>query len=193
MAIRLIVGLGNPGEQYAATRHNVGFWWVDEIARRKNASLRLEKQFDGLAAKILFAEQAVWLLEPQTYMNLSGRAVKALASFYKMQPEEILVVHDELDLLPGTVKLKYGGGHGGHNGLKDIFAHLGTPHFWRLRLGIGHPGNRSQVVNFVLKPPMQAEKALIELASQQALDVLPELLNGQFEQAMRRLHSRVSP
>ena len=189
MAIRLIVGLGNPGIEYAATRHNAGFWWVDEIARREGVTLRAESKFQGLAVKVRLAGQEVWLLEPQMYMNASGRSVVALANFYKILPHEILIVHDELDLLPGVVKLKYGGGHGGHNGLKDITASLSSPNFWRLRLGIGHPGDKSQVVDFVLKPPQRAETELIEVASQQALEILPEMVNGQFEQAMHRLHT----
>lgn len=189
MAIRLIVGLGNPGAEYAATRHNAGFWWVDEIAHRVSASLRVESKFQGLAAKVRLSGQEVWLLKPQTYMNISGRAVAALANFYKILPEEILIVHDELDLPPGTVKLKYGGGHGGHNGLKDITAQLSTANFWRLRIGIGHPGDKSRVASFVLTPPLRTERESIDVASQQALEVLPELINGQFEQAMHRLHT----
>jgi PTH1 family peptidyl-tRNA hydrolase len=191
MAIRLIVGLGNPGSEYEKTRHNAGFWWVDHIASRVKATLRLESKFHGLFAKVLLHEHDVWLLEPQTFMNLSGRAVVALAAFYKILPNEILVVHDELDLLPGTAKLKYGGGHGGHNGLKDINAHLSTPNYWRLRLGIGHPGDRSQVVNYVLKPPRREEQELIDVASAKAQDILPELIRGQFEQAMHRLHTMI--
>jgi PTH1 family peptidyl-tRNA hydrolase len=189
MAIRLVVGLGNPGAEYAATRHNAGFWWVDEIAHRVSASLRVESKFQGLAAKVRLSGQEVWLLKPQTYMNISGRAVAALANFYKIPPEEILIVHDELDLPPGAVKLKYGGGHGGHNGLKDITAQLSTANFWRLRIGIGHPGDKARVADFVLSPPSPAERELIEVASRQALDILPEILNGQFEQAMHRLHT----
>lgn len=189
MAIRLIVGLGNPGAEYAATRHNAGFWWVDAIARREGVTLRLESKFRGLAGKARIAGQEVWLLEPQTFMNRSGQSVVALANFYKILPDEILIVHDELDLAPGTARLKHGGGHGGHNGLKDIHAHLGTPNYWRLRLGIGHPGDRAQVVNFVLKPPRQEEASLIDVAGEQALDILPELVQGRFEEAMHRLHT----
>lgn len=193
MAIRLIVGLGNPGAQYADTRHNAGFWWIDQIVRREKATLRIENKFHGLVAKIRLLGQDIWLLEPQTYMNVSGRAVFALANFYKILSEEILVVHDELDLPPGIVKLKYGGGHGGHNGLKDITAQLSTANFWRIRLGIGHPGNKAQVIDFVLKPPQRAELELIEVASQQALDIVPQLVSGQFEQAMHRLHTMNKP
>jgi PTH1 family peptidyl-tRNA hydrolase len=151
--------------------------------------MRVENKFQGLAAKVQLCEQEVWLLKPQTYMNLSGRAVAALANFYKILPDEMLVVHDELDLPPGAVKLKYGGGHGGHNGLKDITMHLSTPNFWRMRLGIGHPGDKARVADFVLSPPSPADRALIDVASQQALEILPTLLPGQFEQAMQRLHT----
>jgi PTH1 family peptidyl-tRNA hydrolase len=151
--------------------------------------MRVENKFQGLAVKVQLCEQEVWLLKPQTYMNLSGRAVAALTSFYKILPDETLVVHDELDLPPGAVKLKYGGGHGGHNGLKDITLHLSTPNFWRIRLGIGHPGDKARVADFVLSPPSPADRALIDVASQQALEILPTLLPGQFEQAMQRLHT----
>ncbi|MBY0445297.1 MAG: aminoacyl-tRNA hydrolase, partial [Burkholderiales bacterium] len=151
--IKLIVGLGNPGSDYAQTRHNAGFWWVDEVAKDANASLRHDNKFHGLAAKARLHGSDFWLLEPQTFMNRSGLSVVALAQFYKILPAEILVVHDELDIPAGQIKLKQGGGNGGHNGLKDIQAHLGTPDFWRLRVGIGHPGNKAEVANFVLKPP----------------------------------------
>ncbi|MDD5329830.1 MAG: aminoacyl-tRNA hydrolase [Sulfuricella sp.] len=191
--IRLIVGLGNPGREYADTRHNAGFWWVDAVAAEKSASLKPEKKFHGLAARLVSNAREVWLLEPDTFMNASGRAVGALAGFYKIMPEEILVVHDELDLPPGTVRLKKGGGHGGHNGLKDIVAHLGTPEFWRLRLGIGHPGHRDAVVNFVLNAPQRAERELIEEAIRGSLAALPQLLSGDFPAAMIKLHTREKP
>jgi PTH1 family peptidyl-tRNA hydrolase len=188
--IRLIVGLGNPGREYEATRHNAGFWWVDAVAAQKSASLKPEKKFHGQAARLTVNARELWLLEPDTFMNASGRAVAALANFYKIGPEEILVVHDELDLPPGEVKLKQGGGHGGHNGLKDIIAHLGTPQFWRLRLGIGHPGDRAAVVNFVLNAPQRAEQALIDDAIESSLAVLPQLLAGEFPAAMMKLHTK---
>lgn len=188
--IRLIVGLGNPGRDYEATRHNAGFWWVDAVAARKSASLRPEKKFHGMAARVTEGAREIWLLEPDTFMNASGRAVGALAGFYRIAPDEILVVHDELDLPPGTVRLKKGGGHGGHNGLKDIAAHLGTPEFWRLRLGIGHPGNRDAVVNFVLNPPQRAEQELIDAAIDASLAALPQLLSGDFAAAMIKLHTK---
>ena len=191
--IRLIVGLGNPGREYEATRHNAGFWWVDAVAAGKSAALRPEKKFHGLAARVAVGSHELWLLEPDTFMNASGRAVSALANFYKIAPDEMLVVHDELDLPPGTLRLKKGGGHGGHNGLKDIVAHLGTPEFWRLRLGIGHPGNRDAVVNFVLNAPQRAEQELIENAIHDGLAALPQLLSGDFPAAMLKLHTKEKP
>ena len=188
-SIRLIVGLGNPGREYENTRHNAGFWWLDEFARMHNLSFRSEAKFHGLAARGQLHGHEVFLLKPQTFMNVSGRAVGALAQFYKIAPAEILVVHDELDLPPGSAKLKLGGGHGGHNGLKDIIAHLGTKDFWRLRLGIGHPGERSEVVNFVLNDPRREERALIDEAMQRALDVAHLVVEGKTEAAMLKLHS----
>ncbi|MFZ3018808.1 MAG: aminoacyl-tRNA hydrolase [Gallionella sp.] len=188
-SIRLIVGLGNPGREYENTRHNAGFWWLDEFARMHNLSFRSEAKFHGLAARGQLHGHEVFLLKPQTFMNVSGRAVGALAQFYKIAPAEILVVHDELDLPPGSAKLKLGGGHGGHNGLKDIIAHLGTKDFWRLRLGIGHPGERSEVANFVLNDPRREERALIDEAMQRAQDVAYLVVEGKAEAAMLRLHS----
>jgi PTH1 family peptidyl-tRNA hydrolase len=187
--IRLIVGLGNPGPQYEATRHNAGFWWVDEFARRSGASFRPENKFHGLFARIAAHGREVMLLKPQTFMNVSGRAVGAVAQFYKIEPAAILVVHDELDLPPGSAKLKLGGGHGGHNGLKDIIAQLGTKDFWRLRIGIGHPGERSEVVNYVLHPPRKEEQEMIDEAMQRAQDVAPLVVEGKLEAAMLKLHS----
>jgi len=188
--IRLFVGLGNPGPEYETTRHNAGFWWVDEVARETGARLSNEAKFFGLAGRLKSGAHEAWLLQPMTFMNASGRAVAALARFYKIEPEEILVIHDELDLPPGQTKLKKGGGNGGHNGLKDISAHLGTPDFWRLRLGIGHPGDKNAVINFVLKPPLKEETALIEDNIQQSAKLLPMLLEGQFEAAMLKLHTK---
>ena len=155
--IRLVVGLGNPGKDYSSTRHNAGFWWVENLASIRHAQLKPENKFYGLAGRTTQGGNELWLLEPQTYMNASGRAVAALARFYKITPEEILVVHDELDLPPGEVKLKKGGGHGGHNGLRDIISQLGTTDFWRLRLGIGHPGDKAAVVDYVLNAPRREE------------------------------------
>lgn len=187
--IKLLVGLGNPGDKYAATRHNAGFWWVDLIASQTNSTLSTDAKMFGLTGK-LNPSQNKWLLKPSTFMNASGKAVAALANYYKISPAEILVIHDELDLLPGTAKLKFGGGHGGHNGLKDINSALGTPKYWRLRLGIGHPGDRNQVVNFVLNAPSKKEMMLIEESMESSAQILPELLTGDFEKAMLKLHSK---
>jgi PTH1 family peptidyl-tRNA hydrolase len=188
-SIQLIVGLGNPGNEYISTRHNAGFWWVDQVCAETGSKLNLEAKFFGNAGKLTSSSE-VWLLKPTTFMNASGRAVAALAKFYKIPPEAILVVHDELDLPPGTVKLKKGGGHGGHNGLKDISAQLGTPDFWRLRLGIGHPGDRNAVVNYVLKDPTRDEMRSIEESIDQSTSLLPLLFKGEFEAAMLKLHTK---
>lgn len=188
--IRLFVGLGNPGSEYASTRHNAGFWWIDEVARASGARLNVESKFFGLAGRLKSGAHEAWLLEPSTFMNASGRAVAALARFYKIAPEEILVIHDELDLPPGVAKLKQGGGHGGHNGLKDIAAQLGTPNFWRLRLGIGHPGEKSAVVNYVLHTPSRDEAALIEDNIHTSAHLVDMLLEGKFEAAMLKLHTK---
>ena len=187
--IKLIVGLGNPGPQYESTRHNAGFWWVDQVCTETGSKLNLEAKFFGHAGKLNGATE-IWLLKPTTFMNASGRAVGAIAKFYKITPEQILVIHDELDLPPGTTKLKKGGGHGGHNGLKDIAAQLGTPDFWRLRIGIGHPGEKSQVANFVLHAPTRDEQTVIEQNIDQSTTLLPLLLQGKFEEAMLKLHTK---
>lgn len=188
-AIRLIVGLGNPGREYARTRHNAGFWWLTQCADNLRVVLKPESRFFGVAGRRMNAAE-INLLMPQTFMNLSGKAVAALARFYKIEPDEILVVHDELDLPPGVARLKQGGGHGGHNGLKDIAAQLGSPQFWRLRLGIGHPGQKNEVANYVLTAPRADEADLIESAIIQSLDVLPEILRGDFAAAMLKLHTK---
>jgi peptidyl-tRNA hydrolase, PTH1 family len=186
--IKLIVGLGNPGREYEATRHNAGFWWVDEFARKNQIAFKNENKFHGLAARAVLHGHEVHLLKPQTFMNVSGRSVGALAQFYKIEAAQILVVHDELDLPPGSAKLKLGGGHGGHNGLKDIIAHLDTRDFWRLRIGVGHPGDRTEVVNFVLNAPRKEEQALIDGALQRAQEVAPLIIEGKLEAAMQNLH-----
>ena len=188
-SIQLIVGLGNPGNEYTGTRHNAGFWWVDQVCAETGSKLNLEAKFFGHAGKLKNSSE-VWLLKPTTFMNASGRSVGALAKFYKIPPEAILVIHDELDLPPGTIKLKKGGGHGGHNGLKDIAAHLGTPDFWRLRLGIGHPGDKNAVANYVLKDPTRDEMRAIEENIDQSTTLLPLLLKGEFEAAMLKLHTK---
>ncbi|MDO8312674.1 MAG: aminoacyl-tRNA hydrolase [Sideroxyarcus sp.] len=189
--IKLIVGLGNPGKEYEATRHNAGYWWVDELARKHNVNFKADGKFHGLVARATLHGHEVHLLKPQTFMNISGRAVGAVAQFYKIEPAQILVVHDELDLPPGSAKLKLGGGHGGHNGLKDIIAHLGTKDFWRLRVGIGHPGERDEVVNYVLNTPRKEEQILIDEALQRAQEVAPFIIEGKIEAAMLKLHSAV--
>ena len=188
-AIRLIVGLGNPGREYATTRHNAGFWWLEAFAQQHNATFKTDSKFHGLVAKVSVQGNEIWLLKPQTFMNVSGRAVGALAQFYKILPAEILVVHDELDLPPGSIKLKLGGGHGGHNGLKDIIAHLATKDFWRLRIGVGHPGDSAEVVNFVLNAPRKEEQFLIDDAMQRGHQVSSLIIEGKFEAAMLKLHS----
>jgi len=193
MSIRLIVGLGNPGAEYEQTRHNAGFWLVDNLANTlPNCRLQKESRFQALAAKARISGQDVWLLQPQTFMNLSGQAVGAIARFFKITPQEVLVVHDELDLPPGSAKLKKGGSTGGHNGLKDIAAALGTQDFWRLRLGIGHPrelGLKSQVIDFVLHRPRAEEQKLIDEAIARSLPIVPLLCAGQFDVAMKELHT----
>ncbi|PKO51899.1 MAG: aminoacyl-tRNA hydrolase [Betaproteobacteria bacterium HGW-Betaproteobacteria-20] len=187
--IKLFVGLGNPGDKYAATRHNAGFWWVDQLAAQTNSKLVLDAKFFCVAGK-LSPTADTWLLKPTTFMNASGKAVAALANYYKIAPAQILVIHDELDLQPNTAKLKKGGGNSGHNGLKDITAALGTQDFWRLRIGIGHPGDRSEVVNFVLKAPTKDEQAAINQCVDDSMQIVPYLLSGDFETAMLKLHTK---
>ena len=187
--IKLFVGLGNPGDKYETTRHNAGFWWIDQLAASSNSKLAPDAKCYGVAGKLAPIPDA-WLLKPMTFMNASGKAVAALINYYKITPSQILVIHDELDLGPGTVKLKKGGGHGGHNGLKDIAAALGTNDFWRLRLGIGHPGDRNEVVNYVLKSATKDEQAAINQCVDVSLHVVPQLLNGEFEVAMLKLHTK---
>lgn len=189
-SVQLIVGLGNPGEQYEQTRHNAGFWFVDEIARQTGEVFRPETKFLGLVAKVTINHRPVWLLKPNTFMNRSGQSIQAFANFYRIDAEAILVVHDELDLPVGTAKLKTGGGHGGHNGLRDTLAALGGRQFHRLRLGIDHPGDRKEVVNYVLKAPSKTDRQAIDDAIYAATHVLPELVMGDFPKAMNRLHTR---
>ena len=188
--IQLLVGLGNPGPEYALTRHNAGFWFVDEAAKRLGASLQPERSYFGLVGRVSQARGPLWLLKPMTFMNLSGRSVAALSRFFKIAPDETLVVHDELDLLPGQVKLKRGGSHAGHNGLKDIQAQLGSADFWRLRLGIGHPGVKAEVVDYVLRKPPNAERDAIDANIQQALSSLDLLLAGTMDQALAQIHAK---
>ena len=191
--IKLLVGLGNPGPDYDATRHNAGFWFVDGAARALKTSLAMDRSYHGLVARTTFADQTVWLLEPQTFMNLSGKSVAALARFFKINPDEILVVHDELDLPPGEAKLKFGGSHAGHNGLRDIHAQLGTSDYWRLRLGVGHPGVKSEVVHWVLKKPTLDHRIAIDQCIARALTALPALLAGDMNKAMLLIHTSKPP
>jgi PTH1 family peptidyl-tRNA hydrolase len=189
LAPRLIVGLGNPGAEYEATRHNVGFWLVDQFADKLKATLAPQGKFFGRTARA----GDLWLLQPTTFMNRSGQSVAALANFYKIAPDEILVVHDDLDLSPGGIRLKQGGGNGGHNGLKDIQARLGTPDFWRLRLGIGHPRELNlaqQVADFVLHPPRKEEMPEIEHALARCLLAWPKIAGGDYAGAQRQLHGK---
>jgi len=182
MAIQLIAGLGNPGQKYEGNRHNAGFWFCDNLARRINGTFTAEPKFHGDLLRVFMAQRDRRIAKPQTFMNLSGKTVAAVANFYKIAPQDILIVHDELDLLPGKMKIKQGGGHGGHNGLKDIQAQLGSAEFWRLRLGIGHPGDRAQVVGFVLTNPPSSERLLIDSCINHALDHIDELLNADLAQ-----------
>lgn len=191
--IKLFVGLGNPGPEYDATRHNAGFWWVDALARALKVNLAMDKGYHGLVARTTVGGQTVWLLEPQTFMNLSGKSVGALARFFKIAPEEILVIHDELDIVPGEVKLKFGGSHAGHNGLRDIHAQLGTGDYWRLRLGVGHPGVKSEVVNWVLKKPSLDHRIAIDQCIDRSLQALPHLLAGDMDKATMLIHTSKPP
>ena len=189
LALRVIVGLGNPGPEHLVTRHNAGFWFVDLLARRHGGEFRDYRKYSGETARITLSEREVILLKPTTYMNRSGLSVRQLSDFYKIAPEEILVAHDELDLPVGSVRLKQGGGHGGHNGLRDTITHIGE-NFWRLRLGIGHPGNKADVIDYVLtRAPRAEEDTMLETVST-AADVMPLLLEQGAERAMTRLHSR---
>ena len=188
--IRLLVGLGNPGPEYAGTRHNAGFWWLDQAARKLSISLRADRSHRGLVGRFNGAGGPALLLEPTTFMNLSGEAVTSVARYFKIEPQQILVVHDDLDLAPGHVKLKFGGGHGGHNGLRDIHSHLGTPDYWRLRLGIGHPGVKSEVVDYVLREPSSEEREAVCKCIEQSLGALDALLAGEMERAMMLIHAK---
>ncbi|MRW93733.1 aminoacyl-tRNA hydrolase [Duganella sp. FT80W] len=192
MPIRLIVGLGNPGPEYEQTRHNAGFWLVDNLANDAGARLQRESKYNAMYAKASIAGQEVYLLEPLTFMNRSGQSVGALCRFFKINADEVLVVHDELDLMPGTARLKKGGSSGGHNGLKDITAALGTQDYWRLRLGIGHPRTLNlaqQVADFVLHRPRREDQELIERSIEKALLIMPQIVKGEFAPATTKLHT----
>jgi len=188
-----MVGLGNPGAEYEGTRHNAGFWFIDEVARALKVQLMPERDYHGLVARVNRPAGALWLLEPMTFMNLSGKSVSALARFFKIAPEEILVAHDELDIEPGQMKMKLGGGHAGHNGLRDIQAQLGEPSFWRLRLGIGHPGVKAEVSAHVLRKPPAIERMAIESCIAQAMSSIDLLIDGPMDRAMAKIHARPAP
>ncbi len=188
--IKLIVGLGNPGPKYSETRHNAGFWFVEDLASQYNSRFLPEKKFHGEVARINLEGKDIWLLKPETYMNRSGLSVVSLALFYKIAPENILVAHDEIDLKAGTARLKSGGGHGGHNGLRDIIAHLGTKDFQRLRIGVDHPGSKDMVVDYVLKRPDPKDRQAIEDSINEALRVMPKIAAGEWEKAMHQLHTK---
>ena len=191
--IKLFVGLGNPGAEYEATRHNAGFWWTEALARELKVALALDKNYHGRVARTTVHGQTLWLLEPMTFMNLSGKSVAALARFFKILPEEILVAHDELDITPGQVKLKFGGSHAGHNGLRDIHAQLGSADYWRLRIGVGHPGVKSDVINWVLEKPSQEQRVAMQDSIARALKAVPELLAGEMEKATMLIHTSIAP
>ncbi|AVS93924.1 aminoacyl-tRNA hydrolase [Paracidovorax avenae] len=191
--IKLFVGLGNPGPDYDATRHNAGFWWIDGLARDLKVHLVPERAYHGLVARANVNGQSVWLLQPQTFMNLSGKSVAALARFFKIQPQEILVAHDELDIVPGQAKLKRGGSHAGHNGLRDIHAQLGSPDYWRLRIGIGHPGVKAEVANWVLKKPSPDHRTLIEDSIAHSLKAASAMLAGDMDKATLLVHTTKPP
>lgn len=186
--LRLVVGLGNPGAEYTETRHNAGFQFCERLARELGVSFKKESRFHGWTANA--RDAGVWLLMPATFMNGSGQSVRALTQFNRIEAADMLVVHDELDLPPGQMRLKFGGGLGGHNGLKDITAHLNTQDYWRLRIGIGHPGDRDEVVNYVLKPARKAEQADIDAALDRALSAWPELQRGEINAAMQKINSK---
>ncbi len=190
--IRLIVGLGNPEAEYGDTRHNAGFWFLDLLANHLSLSFRYEKRFNADESKYRSGDRDIILLKPRTFMNRSGQSVGAVVRFYKMQSRQILVVHDELDLVPGDNRLKQGGGHGGHNGLRDTVSHLGDRDFFRLRVGIGHPGDRDQVINYVLHRPSVQDKELIQAANQRTLEVMPLLFEGRIDKAMQALHTPIA-
>ena len=189
-ALRLIVGLGNPGPEYARTRHNAGFWWIDALADKHGARWGIESKLQSETAKLVLAGESLLLLKPLTFMNHSGRAVTAALRYWKIEPEQMLVAHDELDLPPGTARLKFDGGHGGQNGLRDTMALLGHGRFHRLRLGIGHPGHKDKVTPWVLGRPGRDDEASLLRAIDEAIEVLPLAVSGDLNEAMKRLHTK---
>lgn len=190
MTVRLFVGLGNPGKPFSRTRHNAGFWFIDRLAERFGLSLHPLPRFKAEGGRFSWQGREIYLLKPLTYMNLSGQAVAPFCRFYKISPKELLVAHDELDFPPGKVRLKWNGGHGGHNGLKSVISALGSRQFARLRIGIGHPGSREKVVSYVLSPPSEEERIEIERAIERAVEVVPILIEEGLEAAMNRLHAQ---
>ncbi len=188
--LKVIVGLGNPGPKYTETRHNAGFWFIEQVARKYGATFRSDKKFHGEVAKASIEGKDIWLLKPDTFMNRSGLAVQSLLSFYRITADQLLVAHDEIDLPPGTIKLKTGGGHGGHNGLRDIISQLATKDFHRLRIGVGHPGSKDQVVDYVLRNASLDDRISIDRDIDDAVAVMPELASGDMERAMHILHSK---
>ncbi len=191
--IKLFVGLGIPGAECEASRHNAGFWWVDALARELKVPLVSDRSYHGRVARTTLNGNTLWLLEPQTFMNLSGKSVAALARFFKIAPEEILVAHDELDVVPGQAKLKFGGSHAGHNGLRDIHAQLGTGDYWRLRLGIGHPGVKSEVVDWVLQKPAPEQRVAMHECIDRTLKAVPAMLAGEMDKATMVVHTSKPP
>lgn len=189
--IQLIAGLGNPGARYDKTRHNAGFWFVDELAKRFDGVFRSDSKLLGEVCRVRIAGQEEWLLKPTTFMNRSGLSLNAVSAYYKIDPSRILVVHDDIDLQPGQVKLKREGGHGGHNGLRDIIAHMGRT-FWRLRLGVGHPGDRDQVIDYVLSHPSRADHDLIREGILCSAGLIDLISAGKMEKAMHQLHSKAN-
>jgi len=188
LPLKLMVGLGNPGAKYARTRHNAGWWFVDALLAQQHGAWRHEAQQHADLARVRIDDSELWLAKPTAFMNRSGASVNALAHFYRIAPQELLIVHDDIDLPPGVARLKLGGGHGGHNGVRDVIAHLGAD-FWRLRLGVGHPGSKDLVLDAVLDRPTGAEQRMIDEAMHRALDIVPELLRDGAQKAMNRLHS----
>ena len=191
--IKLLVGLGNPGQEYEATRHNAGFWWLQDVARELKVNLTAERAYHGRVGRTQVQGSNLWLLEPQTFMNLSGKSVAALARFFKIAPEEILVAHDELDLPPGQAELKFGGGDAGQNVLRDIHAQLGTGNYWRLRIGIGHPGDKSEVSNWVLGKPMAEQRTAMQAAIARSVKAIDSIVRGEMEKAMQQIHTEAPP
>lgn len=187
--LRLIAGLGNPGKEYAATRHNVGAWWLQQLCLQEKIELQNTSKFHGMSAKTTICDTTIYCLIPSTYMNLSGKAVSSIANYYNIPPELILVVHDDLDLPAGTVRIKSNGGHGGHNGLRDIISALQTKNFYRLRIGIGHPGNKDLVTDYVLQMPNKSDKLAIEAAINASLLELPNIIHGDLVTVMNNLHN----